>query len=495
MELATGGGDLMLMSGGGGTEQKILCCECGTPIVSNPSNMCIGCIRSKVDITEGIQKQALIPFCKACERYFQPPNMWVNCELESRELLTVCLKKLKGLSKTHLVDAGFVWTEPHSKRLKVKLTIQAEVLNSTILQQTFVVDFIVQYQMCDDCHRREAKDFWKCVVQVRQKCSHKKTFYHLEQLILKTNLHSDCVNIKQVHEGLDFYYANKQHGRKMVDFLSTVVPCRTKTSQRLISSDIHNNTYNYKDTFSVELAPVSKGDLVCLPTKVAKSLSNIGQIVVCSKVTSSLHFVDPTTGKCAEMNSAAYWRNPFSSFCTAKQFCDFTVLDTEKNRDTISSRFCQADVYLMRNSETAGSDAHFHARSHLGHIISAGDTVRGFDFSSANLNDANLELMNKDRIPDVVLLKKIYDNPELRRKRRNWKLKELPIEKSNDYDEFLDDLEEDKDLRSGVNIYKDPSKVAVGAGDAADYPTVGLEEMLEDLHMDDAEMLSDDDEE
>ena len=39
----------------------------------------------------------------------------------------MCLKKLKGLSKVHLVDAGFVWTEPHSKRVKVKLTIQKEV--------------------------------------------------------------------------------------------------------------------------------------------------------------------------------------------------------------------------------------------------------------------------------------------------------------------------------------------------------------------------------
>lgn len=31
------------------------------------------------------------------------------------------------LLKVRLVDAGFVWTEPHSKRLKVKLTIQKEV--------------------------------------------------------------------------------------------------------------------------------------------------------------------------------------------------------------------------------------------------------------------------------------------------------------------------------------------------------------------------------
>jgi len=490
MAMEFAGGDIML--GGTGTEQKILCCECGTPIVSNPSNMCIACIRSKVDITEGVQKQANIPFCKSCERYFQPPNMWINCELESRELLGLCLKRLKGLNKTRLIDAGFVWTEPHSKRLKVKLTIQAEVLNSTILQQTFVVDYIVQYQMCDDCHRREAKDFWKAVVQVRQKCVHKKTFFLLEQLILKTNLHSDCVNIKQVHDGLDFYYANKSQGRKMVDFLATVVPGRTKTSQRLVSHDIHNNTFNYKDTFSVELAPVSKGDIVCLPSKVAKSLGNINQIAICTKITSSLHFVDPFTGKVAELNAAAYWRTPFGALCSSKQLVSFTVLDTEKNHETMKQRYCQADVYLMRNNDMAGSDAHFHCRSHLGHIISAGDTVQGFDFSCANLNDVNFELLNKDNIPDVVLLKKIYDNPELRRKQRNWKLKELSIEKGKDYDDFLDDLEEDKDLRAGVNIYKDPTKSHAVVEDS-DYPTVGLEEMLEELNMDDQEMLSDED--
>lgn len=60
-------------------------------------------------------------------RYLNPPTAWLVCELESRELLTFCIKKIKGLSKVKLVDAGFVWTEPHSRRLKVKLTIQKEV--------------------------------------------------------------------------------------------------------------------------------------------------------------------------------------------------------------------------------------------------------------------------------------------------------------------------------------------------------------------------------
>ena len=29
--------------------------------------------------------------------------------------------------QVRLVDAGFVWTEPHSMRIKVKLTVQKEV--------------------------------------------------------------------------------------------------------------------------------------------------------------------------------------------------------------------------------------------------------------------------------------------------------------------------------------------------------------------------------
>ncbi len=76
-----------------------LCCLCGVAITPNPSNMCVNCIRSQVDITEGIQKQVTLLWCKECERYLQPPKHWVRAALESKELLTLCLKRLKGLQK------------------------------------------------------------------------------------------------------------------------------------------------------------------------------------------------------------------------------------------------------------------------------------------------------------------------------------------------------------------------------------------------------------
>ena len=65
--------------------------------------MCVNCIRSQVDITEGIPKQLSLLWCKECGRYLQPPKNWIRAELESKELLTYCLKRTKGLQKVDML--------------------------------------------------------------------------------------------------------------------------------------------------------------------------------------------------------------------------------------------------------------------------------------------------------------------------------------------------------------------------------------------------------
>uniref|UniRef100_A0A0C9R142 60S ribosomal export protein NMD3 n=1 Tax=Fopius arisanus TaxID=64838 RepID=A0A0C9R142_9HYME len=281
----------------GASTARVLCCRCGTVIEPNPSNMCVACLRTEVDITEGIPKQATVHFCRGCERYLQPPNEWISAALESRELLSLCLKKLKGLQRVKLIDAGFVWTEPHSKRIRVKLTVHAEVIGGAVLQQVFIVEFIITHQMCDDCHRTEAKDYWRASVQVRQKAINKKTFYYLEQLILKHKAHEQTLGIKPIHEGLDFFYSNEASARKMVDFLVSVLPCRYQHSKKLISHDIHSNLYNYKFTYSVEIVPISKDSVVCLPKKLTHQLGGISPITLVYKTTSALHLIDVASGQ------------------------------------------------------------------------------------------------------------------------------------------------------------------------------------------------------
>ena len=61
-----------------------LCCECGVSITPNPSNTCVSCLRSRVDVASGVPRQATLHFCRFCERYLNPPSQWVACALESR---------------------------------------------------------------------------------------------------------------------------------------------------------------------------------------------------------------------------------------------------------------------------------------------------------------------------------------------------------------------------------------------------------------------------
>lgn len=483
-------------------QATILCCQCGTPIEPNAANMCVACVRTQVDISEGIPKQGTLYFCRGCERYLQPPEQWVLCSLESRELLGLCLKKLKGLNRVRLVDAGFVWTEPHSKRIKVKLTIQKEVLGGAILQQVFIVEFTVNSQMCDDCHRTEAKDFWRALVQIRQKATHKKTFFYLEQLILKHRAHINALNVTAKHDGLNFYYTAKDHARKLVDFLTAVVPCRYQTSQQLISHDVHSNIFNYKHTFSVEIAPVCKDEVVCLPLKLARSLGSIGQICICLRVTNCIHLINPSNGQVAEINGSTYWREPFASICGPKQLLEYVVMNveyiSEKDRPrfsgqgTLSDKHALADVWLVKSSELGLTEDHHHCRTHLGHIIKPGDSVLGFDVSNSNVNDKNFEKIKPESLPNVVLVKKMYSDKATRQRRRKWMLKHLSSETEDaafamdkDYTDFLEDLEEDPAYRKNVDIYKDKDKILVDTDetDDEDVPRITLQEMLDDLHL------------
>ncbi|CAD1475981.1 unnamed protein product, partial [Heterotrigona itama] len=483
-----------------------LCCICGIGIEPNPANMCVACLRTQIDVTENIPKQATIHFCKRCERYLQPPAEWIHAALESRELLTLCLKKLKGLNRVKLIDAGFVWTEPHSMRLKVKLTVQAEVMNGAILQQVFIVEYTINHQMCNDCHRIEAKDYWHALVQVRQRATNKKTFYYLEQLMLKYKAHEQTLGIKPIHEGLDFFYTNEATARKMVDFLSSVIPCRYNHSKKLISHDIHSNIYNYKFTYSVEIVPISRDSIVCLPRKLSHQLGGINAICLVYKITNFIHLIDVSTGQ--KLNATLYWRHNFNSICDPKQLIEYTVMDIEQikykdrkffpGQGAISHKHVIADVWLVRSSDLGLNENLIHTRTHLGHILKPGDTVLGYALSESNINDENFEMLNKDVIPDVILIKKNYTQDRTARRRmRAWKLKHMIQETdsmdtdNNDYYEFLEDIEEDPEMRQNINIFKDSRKsIPVDTNELSDpsYPQISLEEMLEDLAIDDIEI-------
>jgi nonsense-mediated mRNA decay protein 3 len=513
------------------TLPTILCCTCGAAIAAaerNPSNMCLACLRGRIDITESVPKQSSIYYCKGCARYLSSAaRTWVACELESKELLSLCVKRLRGLSKVKLVDAGFRWTEPHSRRIHVRLLVQKEVFNGTILQQEFVVEFVVEYQQCDMC-RRDAADMdeWTAVVQARQKVPHKRTFLYLEQLILRHNAHEDALGIKMHPDGLDFYFFSKSQALKFVSFLHHVVPMRHKTSDHLVSHDANSNEYRYNYTFSSEIVPICKDDVVCLPARLAAQLGGIGPLVLVTRVSQVLTVLDPATLRTVDVSAANYWKAPFAALATARQQVEFVVLDVEPTGEE-AGRFAMADATVARVADYGQNDSTHLIRTHLGRFLHPGDLALGYDLQNAVYNES-LVVGHKRALdlPDILLTKKTYSKRD-RAKKRAWRLARLNVEMDDgaaasaapprrgergvldpaareaaEREEFLQELEQDRELRAAVNLYKDPARLAADApmaagGVAADvddadaddeeYPEVPIEELLEGLVLGEAD--------
>ncbi|KAL8712931.1 MAG: hypothetical protein Q9220_002789 [cf. Caloplaca sp. 1 TL-2023] len=502
------------------TSATILCYNCGTPIdgTASAGALCNECVKLTVDISEGIQREATLHACRDCERWLQPPSQWVTAAPESRELLALCLRKLRGISKVRIIDASFIWTEPHSKRLKVKITLQQEAFQATILQQVFEVEYVIASHQCPDCAKSFTANTWRSVVQVRQKVPHKRTFLYLEQLILKHSAHKDTINIKETKDGLDFFYSQRNHAEKFVDFLSSVAPVRMKKSQELISMDIHTSSKSYKFTFSVELLPICKDDLVCLPIKLAKQIGNISPLMICHRVGTSVNLLDPNTLQTADVSTAIYWRSPFSALADVRELVEFIVMDIEPT-GIQKGRFFHAEATVARASDLGSNDTTYFTRTHLGGILHPGDSVMGYHLTGTNFNNAQYEALEENNahsstIPDVILVKKHYERKK--KKSRNWRLKRMNKDEGEmlprkqdqermdqDYEMFLRDVEEDQELRSTMALYKaqqakrdkdmmDGMEIAsVAETDETggeDLPRIDMDELLdefEDLDVDD----------
>ena len=354
--------------------------------------------------------------------------------------------------------------------MKVKITIQQEAFQGTILQQTFEVEYVVAYHQCPDCAKSFTANTWRAVVQVRQKVPHKRTFLYLEQLILKHSAHKDTINIKEVKDGLDFYYSQRNHAEKFVDFLTSVAPVKSKKSQELISVDIHTSTKSYKFSFSVELVPICKDDLVALPIKLAKQIGNISPLTLCYRVGTSVNLIDPSTLQTADVSTPIYWRSPFTSLADIQELVEFIVMDIEPIGPE-KGRFVLAEATVARSSDLGVNDKTYYTRTHLGGVLHPGDAVMGYHLTGTNFNNPQFEALEESNahassIPDVVLVKKFYARKK-KSKSRNWRLKRMNKEDGEmlprkqdqekmerDFEMFLRDVEEDVELRNTVALYK-----------------------------------------
>lgn len=234
--------------------------------------------------------------------------------------------------------------------------------------------------------------------------------------------------------------------------------------------DIHTSTKSYKFSFSVELVPICKDDLVALPIKLAKQIGNIAPLTICHRVGTSINLLDPNTLQTADVSTPIYWRSPFTSLADVQELVEFVIMDIEPMGPQ-KGRFLLAEATVARSSDLGANDKTYFTRTHLGAVLHPGDSVMGYHLTGTNFNNSNFEALEQSNsyssmIPDVVLVKKFYARKK-KSKARNWRLKRMNKEEGEmlpkkqdqekmerDFEMFLRDVEEDTELRSTLAVYK-----------------------------------------
>ncbi len=429
-----------------GSSAKIPCCLCGMMILPNAAAQCSSCLASQFDLTALLNgSDVQVNRCKRCLRYQNGPGdkHYQYMEGESQELMALCLKSIpaltnhgqvqavSGVQGIKLVDSSWVWTEPHSKRLKLRVTVKAEIIDASVtVQQRCLVTLVERNKQCGDCNKQFTNQTWSGIVQLREKRGDegKRNLLRVEYALSRSKeIRRRVVNLEVSKNGFDFYFQTLHDAQGFASFLGRIAPTRVKQTRKLVSTDNHSNSANIKTTFVCDLVPLEKDDLVICDKRAPGGGGGFlrGRLGLVTKVSSTVKMISASPGRdskiediSCELGHEAYWKGEkfYRVLLSAKRLMKFVVMDVdicgvEDWGQTDGARDSGiADVMVMRESDFGVNDEMLSCVSHLGHLLEVGDVVQGYDLTTTVVGDEALyegSFVSSFEIPDVVLVRKL----------------------------------------------------------------------------------------
>lgn len=434
------------------TANKIPCCICGIMIEPNPSNMCPDCLQSNYSLSDVLPQSSSVIYCRGCGRYQESPTRWVNAGLESPELLKICLSRLSNVKDAKIVDAKFLFTEPHSRRLRLSITLESQTPENVVLRQTVIVTYVVTLMQCPDCQEAATpRAHWNSNVQLRQAGNSKRTLFWIEQQILTANAHEGCTGVVRVNDGLDFHYPDKAGAGKLVNFIKSKLPALTKESGKLLSENFQSMTADVRFSFLVRLPPFSRQDLIVLPPEIVHANGNHSHIGLVHRVSRNIRLVDPLTGRFIDIDATTYWKKPFEPVFTHNDLKRFVILSMEKV--DVTDRDCRFEMADVELTDEETYEDRIIVRTHLGAKLREGFTVVCYDRRITSIPDSVDAVFKKRNIPEIIVVGRAPPEKKLK-----MKVKELAPHNSDDDDQFnafMEDLADDSELRQDVAIFRE----------------------------------------
>ncbi len=392
--------------------------------------------------------------CRQCRKFDRAGDgrNYLHLEPEGPDLMAVLLKQIPALGKSNhhakragvqgikILDAMFVWTEPHSMRMRIMLTLKADV-NDVSIQQRVKVEFIVQWKQCPDCTKESRQRTWQAIVQLRQKRNDSRKGLLILELAIARNaeIRRDILSVQTRKNGFDFYFPSIDKARYFTQYLAKAAPMRSKMTQSLVSEDVKNNTANVKTTIVCDMVPLVRDDLIVVHKRARGVGSLTGRLCLVLKVSSVVHLVDASPARDAgisdrfsDLHAESYWKGgeekSYQLFLSPNRLVRFVVLDVEHccepSRIDIHDedakqlyqgpsrgvmKYALADVEVAKESDFGVNDETFRCVTHLGHLLQVGDIVLGYDLNTTVLprDEEEIGFNSNYDVPDIVLVRKV----------------------------------------------------------------------------------------
>lgn len=354
--------------------EGIKCCICGIYTKPYKGGMCLNCLSKEIDISGDIPKNYEVFFCPDCGRYLTSSKTWIIVERESIEMLGMLMKFVRKIKDVDIKDAKFVYTEPHSRRIKIKIQIQKTTDDGLILQDEVIIEFKEVGRTCNECVKKQINTSYDAIVQVRQKVEHKKTLFYLEQLILHNFCKDNELNCESVNGGLDFYFNSVVQANIFVSFVLKSIPGRAKTSTQLRSTDIHNSTASFETTTCITVPNLCKNDLCILNKKQYTMTKQIGNVLICHHISSSFHFINPLNGAKSVVSMDSFSKVPIEPTFNSKRMITFMVIEID-----------EPYVTVCRESDFGVNDDKYITKTYL--KLEEGDEVSGYFLANSTISD------------------------------------------------------------------------------------------------------------
>lgn len=469
------------------------------------SKYCLFCIATSRQLSDLVSQEIKVDKCPECLVILDEKGQRVRESGELDPTVEVCFNRLPSLRLIGDINSAILQTGPdshlaqltcgvrpsvssiqlggspntdepekHSKRIKNSINF---VDSTHHLNSQSSVKIAVKYRslLCQSCKVQSCSSKFRAVVRIKHENPHRKALLMLEQMILKNGCDRNMAKAVRKGNQITCYFNNKRQAEEFIAFVDNVALIQSKEHFEVVTESAKGNNNQKQAIYEVEILRPAKDDIIVIPEAMQTYLNLSSKLLVCQKMFTDIQVIELATFKSIQIPVRTFlkYQKEIKVVSSIEDRTEFEVINLTRNEDPSFWQNSVGPVPSPRlwkvNLKRCSDGELMESLTQMGHALAVGDRVAGYDLRSISLQKPSLGFTLQTGAQKVFLFRKLYPGTE-----RVWRLKSLFVSENKDefgfdllddlalkdsheercFDDFCDELDNNKHIRRKVNLYR-----------------------------------------